>query len=372
MIKVLLVTQENATGLTYHRQTVPHNHLEVNYEYKIDVTYDVSEATKEELQQYQIVSFLRLVDYKFNTEKVIQNCKDAGCKVVIDIDDYWNLHPTHELSKTYKENKIAEQTLSGLVNADWVTTTTEHFADKIREYNKNVTVLPNSIDTNEPQFKENESYSDRIRFGWIGGVFHANDVKMLYNGFKDVWKSCNPNKFQLCLGGYNPNQSYDFLEYVYTDGHKFPKDKQYIEYLKKRVKEDNFVADGQPYKRLWGTDVFNYAMLYNEIDVSLVPLVETSFNSYKSQIKIIEAGWFKKAVIVSNVMPYTIDCNKSNSMLVSPSKRGDGWGVAMKSLIVNPNKADDLAESLHELVKEKYTMDTVNEVRNDLYKRLCE
>lgn len=153
MIKVLVVTQRKPTGLTYHRQTVPHLNLLKDYEYKIGFTYDVSEATKEELSNYQIVSFLRLVDSEGKTESIIQNCKDAGCKVVVDIDDYWNLHPTHELYKSYKENDIPNQTITGLKNADWVTTTTEHFADKIREFNENVTVLPNAIDEDEPQFK---------------------------------------------------------------------------------------------------------------------------------------------------------------------------------------------------------------------------
>jgi hypothetical protein len=106
--------------------------------------------------------------------------------------------------------------------------------------------------------------------------------------------------------------------------------------------------------------------------VALVPLVETAFNSYKSQLKIIEAGWFKKAVIVSNVMPYTIDCRKDNAILINQSKRADGWNTAMKSLILHPDRIKEYGERLHEVVKEKYVMDKVNIVRDQLYKRLCE
>lgn len=372
MINILIVTQPKPTGLTYHRQTVPNSHLERNYEgYKIDYTYDISEATKEELQKYQIVSFLRIVDHKFQTESIINKCKEAGCKVVIDIDDYWHLHPKHELKKAYEENKIAEQTVTGLINADWVTTTTEHFADKIRGFNDNVTVLPNSIDPLEPQFQVNKTESERVRFSYIAGVYHSADARLMFEGMKDVHKTMNNKKFQLCLGGYSPNNAYSFIEFMFTNEYK-AMGNEYREFLSKHTEKGNEVADNEAYKRLWGKSVFEYATLYNQTDVSLVPLVENSFNSYKSQIKIIEAGWFKNAVIVSNVCPYTIDCNKSNSMLVSPSKRNEGWGVAMKSLILNPNKGKDLAESLHELVKEKYTMDKVNVTRNELYKRLCE
>ena len=373
MARILIVTQSNETGLTYHRQTVPHKHFTRNYEgYDVDITYDISEATKEELGQYQIVSFLRLVDHEGKTEQILEKCKQAGCKTVIDIDDYWNLHPSHELSPAYKKHNIPQQTIDGLKNCDWVTTTTEHFADKIREFNKNVTVLPNSIDEAEMQFKPAPTYSNRLRFGWIGGVYHSQDIAMLQNGIKDVWRSCNHKAFQLCLGGYNKNRAYDYLETIFTDNYKYPKDLGYQKYLKTFLPLNNHVMDSEPYKRLWGKDVREYAGMYNDIDVALIPLVETAFNSYKSQIKIIEAGWFKKAAIVSNVMPYTIDCNRNNSILISPSKRGEGWGPAIKSLILDPNKAKDKAEALHELVKEKYSMDKTNIIRDQLYKRLCE
>ena len=52
------------------------------------------------------------------------------------------------------------------------------------------------------------------------------------------------------------------------------------------------------------------------------------------------------------------------------SKRNEGWGVAIKSLILNPNKAADLGDALHETVKDKYNINTVNIVRNQLYQSL--
>lgn len=373
MIRILLVVQEQATGLTYHRQLVPHTNLERNYfgQYEVIPTHDFNIITDEELKEFQVVSFLRLVDWQFRTQDFIYRCKKAGCKVVVDIDDYWNLHPTHELFKKYEENKIPEQTIAGLEGADYVTTTTEHFADKIRQYNKNVIVLPNSVDTTEKQFENKKRDSDRLRFGWIGGIFHIPDVRLMYEGFKEVFKSMSHDKFQMCLGGFGNNDQYKFIEQIYTNEFKSLKSDIYKAYLKQYSEGNNQVADSQPYKRLWGKSVFKYAELYNEIDVALVPLRESNFNSFKSQIKIIEAGFFKKAVIVSNVMPYTIDCNRSNSILISPNKRNDGWGVAMKSMILNPNKVEDLAEKMHETVKDKYNMDNVNVSRHQLYQSIC-
>jgi glycosyltransferase involved in cell wall biosynthesis len=374
MIRILLVTQSKHNGLTYHRQLIPHTNLERNYlgEYEVIPCHDIDLITDNELQTFNIVSFLRLINEKNRSKEIIDRCKKAGCKVVIDIDDYWHLHRTHGLHETYEKYKIAQQTVDGLINADYVTTTTEHFSDKIKEFNKNVLVLSNSIDTTVEQFQEKSYYSDRLRFGWVGGIYHAQDVRLMYEGFKDVFKNANSNKFQLCLGGFGLYDEYKFLEMVYTDEYKNIKNLEYKKYLLEYKQQNNHLAECEPYKRLWGKSVWDYGTLYNEIDVALVPLVETSFNSFKSQIKIIEAGFFKKAVIVSNVMPYTIDCKKHNSILISPSKRNEGWGVAIKSLIHNPERAKELGEKMYETVKDKYNMDNVNISRNQLYKLLCE
>lgn len=373
MINILIVTQPIQTGLTYHRQTITHVNLERNYDnYNIKVTTNIDECTDEYLKDFQIVSFLRLVDEKCRTEEIIKRCQKLGCKVIIDIDDYWELNNTHELHKAYYDNNIPKQTVEGLAIADYVTTTTDYFANEISKINKNVIVLPNSIDPIQEQFKPLPTSSNRLRFGWIGGVYHAPDIKLLYQGLKDVYKTVNHDKFQICLGGFNNNEVYKFFEFAMTNEYKAIKDLEYKQHLHSFTQKGFEIGENKVYKRLWAKSVYQYATLYNELDVCLVPLVDNKFNRFKSQIKIIEAGWFKKPVIVSNVMPYTIDCNKNNSVLITHSKNNDGWNTAIKSFIHNPNKVKDYAEALHETVKVKYNMDTVNQVRNQLYKRICE
>jgi glycosyltransferase involved in cell wall biosynthesis len=420
-MKILLVTTKELTGLNYHRQFMPHKHLQENYEgYEYSKCFSLTTVTDEQIKEHDIVSFLRIAENPAiadPTESILR-AKKLGCKTILDIDDYWVLHPKHPQKAMYEDSGYPAHAIAGLKEVDYVTTTTEHFADKIREYNKNVIVLPNSINPNIPQFKIQDIPNDRVRLGWIGGVFHAEDLKMVHNGFKEVWKTVNHSKFQFCLGGWNypeklgyvqhqikhapfdpsmlqmfktfesrllrgedvPNNyifreelgnvpPYDLIEGYMTDFLKFPKDELYKDFLKKKVADVTQGFD-KPYRRLQGQTADNYASMYNDIDVALIPLVENSFNSYKSQIKIIEAGYFKKAVVVSSVNPYLVDCNKGNSIQISPSKRGDGWGSAMKSLIFNKNKREDLAEVLHEHVIDNYLMDKTNKIRHQLYQSL--
>lgn len=371
MSKILIITQEKHTGLTYHRQIVPHNHLERNYKWSIIYGFNINDFTDEQLKSFSIVCFLRLVSEKGETINIINRCKKNGCKVIIDIDDYWNLPKWHELYELYKKYNITEQTIDGLVNADCITTTTPIFASKIRVYNKNVHVIPNTIDPLEYQFSDiNKTYSDRIRLGWIGGLYHAKDIRLIYEGIDDVFKKVNNKEFQFCLGGYSTNQQYTFFEQIFTNNYKNIS-KEYTKYLLQKTEESNFVGEQQPYRRLWGKSVFEYAKMYNEIDISLVPLHDNDFNNCKSQIKIIEAGYFKKSVIVSDVEPYILDCNRTNSILIKPSKRNEGWNTAMRSFIKNEDKRNDFADALHELVMDKYLIDKANIYRNQLYKELC-
>ncbi len=106
-------------------------------------------------------------------------------------------------------------------------------------------------------------------------------------------------------------------------------------------------------KKNWTRPVNTYANNYNNFDVSLAPLVESLFNNNKSQLKVIEAGFHKKALIASETNPYTIDLinayghggeynDKGNALLVSPSKNHKDWGKHMVRLIKNPNLVEDL------------------------------
>ena len=78
MIKILLVTQSNHTGLTYHRQLIPHTNLERNYpgKYEVIPCHDINLVTDEELKDYQIVSFLTDSGlYNLKTKEIIDRCK---------------------------------------------------------------------------------------------------------------------------------------------------------------------------------------------------------------------------------------------------------------------------------------------------------
>jgi glycosyltransferase involved in cell wall biosynthesis len=136
----------------------------------------------------------------------------------------------------------------------------------------------------------------------------------------------------------------------------------------------------KPYLRKWTQEINKYAYNYNNFDVSLAPLVDTEFNINKSQLKIIEAGFHKKALIASQVRPFTLDLisavdqgtfnDKGNSLLVPPSKNHKEWAKHMKRLIDNPNMIEDLGNRLYETVKDTYSLKTVSKNRVQFFKTI--
>ena len=124
------------------------------------------------------------------------------------------------------------------------------------------------------------------------------------------------------------------------------------------------------YRRVWTKPITTYATNYNLMDISLAPLKETTFNKVKSQLKVVEAGFHKKALIAQDFGPYTIDLvHGKNSLLVPTSKNHKQWYKHIKTLINNPNMIKDLGEQLYEDVQ-KYHIKEVTKNRAEWYRSI--
>lgn len=378
-MKILVITSPRITGLNYHRQVIPFANLDIETN---DVHKWNFDFTDEYLKQFQCVSFLRTIDVNGRTTEICERLTKLGIKIHFDIDDYWVLPNNHPLYKGYKAQSIGLQTVEAIKNADFVTTTTPYLAARIKEYHDKVYVLPNAIDPEQEQWRHEPIPNELTRFGYIAGVHHNADVELLKENFFKVYKDGSLyGRYQFCVAGFNinvmpdktqyMNPYYKWVEMELTDRYKAIKEPDYKAYLKADTPKDNEKTSDMQYRRLWGLDPFNYGRLYNFIDVSLVPLHQTMFSSNKSELKLIEAGFMKKAVIVSNVKPYDLLATQSNSYLIKPTRNHIDWYIAMKKLINEPNMRSDLAEQLYLDVKDKYHIKTVNVERKEIFESEC-
>ncbi len=76
--------------------------------------------------------------------------------------------------------------------------------------------------------------------------------------------------------------------------------------LIKFEQSDLISMDEYFYNRVWTKPVTTYASNYRWFDVSLAPIKNHIFNRVKSQLKVIEAGFYKKAIIASIMRPLIV------------------------------------------------------------------
>jgi glycosyltransferase involved in cell wall biosynthesis len=399
-IKVLVVPSDR-TGVGKFRSVDPHVFLQNLYgdDFHVDIIYEPPYDNLSFWQQYQIVAFHRSIGPDFDkAHGLIQMLNSLGVITICDIDDYWMPGKEHPIHDIIKFNKINEKIVANLKVASYVTTTTTIFANEIKKFNKNVVVFPNAINPNEPQFKEPTLESDRLRIGWLGGSSHLHDIQLLDQSFGKITNLKDKLQFVLC--GFDTrgtvteinqqtgeHKKRDILphetvwsqyEKIFTQNHSLVSE-DYKKYLLKYTQEVYPNELDESYVRVWTQPVTSYAKNYSKFDVSLSPIKNTMFNRMKSQLKVIEAGFYKKALIASDLGPYTIDLKHcldhgnfvdGNAMLVNENRNHSDWAKYIKKLVENPNMAKDMGERLYETVKDTYDLNVVTKNRAEFYKSL--
>jgi glycosyltransferase involved in cell wall biosynthesis len=399
-IKILVVPSDR-TGVGKFRSVDPHIFLQTQYpdDFHVDIVYDIPMNDLNFFKDYQIVSFHRSISPDFEkSQEVIQKLNELGIATVADIDDYWMPGKEHPIHDMIVVNKINEKIVANLKAAKYVSTTTPLFADEISKFNKNVVVFPNAINPNEPQFKEPTPESDRIRVGWLGGSSHLHDLQLLDQSFSKLTKFSDKLQYVLC--GFDtrgtvteinaqtkehkkrnilPHETvWAQYEKIFTQNYEIVSE-DYKKYLLNYSQEEFPNENSESYVRVWTKPVQSYAKNYSKFDVSLAPIKNHMFNRMKSQLKVIESGFYKKALIASNLGPYTIDLKHclnngnfvdGNALLVDENRNHSDWAKFIEKLVKNPNMVKDMGERLYETVKDKYDLNVVTKQRAEFYKSI--
>ena len=396
-IKVLVVPSDR-TGVGYFRSTKPHLALEENYpdEFHIDIDYEPQLDNDEYLKQYDIIHYHRTLGPFDKMQNVLDRLDKLGIVSIMDLDDYWSPGSHHPAHLLIKQSGMDKMIVNNLRIAKNITTTTEIFATEIRNFNKNVYVLPNAIDPTEKQFTPNPEPSQRIRIGWLGGSSHLHDLKLVSSiagqfdnvqlvlcGFdlRGVMTMIDEKTGQQTQRPIKPQESvwYEY-EKIFTDNYKTVSP-EYKDFLLQFKNEEYPNVANEPYRRVWTKPISSYASNYNLFDILIAPLEENIFNKVKSQLKVIEAGFHKKAIIAQDFGPYQIDLKNAhqfgggwdptgNALLVNSNRNHKDWVKGLKKLIENPELIKQLSENLYNTVKDKYSINKVSEDRRALYLNL--
>ena len=399
MIRILVLNSD-VDGVGSWRCLSPNmwiNDPEIKVDVRLLSDYTLPLLDPNFIKQYKIIFYNKVISFSNpEMEKVFHDLlKQFNIKLVYDIDDYWILDHSHPNYKRWVENKSQEVIENCIRNADVVTTTTQLFANKIREINPEVYVLPNAVNLDENQWQYNKVESDRTRFIWGGGISHLVDLSLLKDDFKR-FSNDFLKKAQMIMCGFDlrmkmndgsitkdnySTSTWTKFEDIFSNNRKYINSSEYQKYLKTSSNFDNDVNYGKKeefinefYQRRTTKPILTYGTMYNEADISIAPLKDNhSFNRYKSQLKLIEAGAHHCPVILSNYGPYTLNDIEGKidgiqkGLLINNNNE---WYDKMKYYVENPNAIKDHGEANYEYVKKNYSLQGIGHERISLYKEI--
>ena len=340
-MKILGLSDKN-DGCSYHRVMLPLGYLPIPKEDKL-ITNVLSDDVFS--RGWDIVWFNRGV-YDRPAEQMADLRKKHGFKLVVDMDDWWELDPFHIGYDAYKL-EYGKLTIANIEVADLVTCTHERLAEKISRYNKNVHVVRPALPYGEGQFDVNCDPSEVTRVVYCGSLTHQKDVDLLRFPMQRVQgdKSLR-DKLHMVFSGYTDDPGYkpiaDRMLHAFTCGLKIP-------------------GEIRGHR-----EVHEYMNLYEDTDISMIPLIATEFNSMKSCLKVLEAACSDNAVIVSKVDPY-LGFPKDTVCYVEGQS---DWYGYLKTLSKFPGERKRLATKLRQYCESEYNMADVSNERLTLFKNL--
>jgi glycosyltransferase involved in cell wall biosynthesis len=213
-IRILFYNLDGA-GVNYFRTLTPATELDRNHseDFYVEINPELDfndPKTIDYLKTFHIIHYHRqfLPDPK-QMQLLATELRKSGVILVVDIDDYWQLHKNHPFYNLAQEKKMHLPILENLKIADYVTTTTDLFASEIRKVTgkDNVEVFYNSIDpTWMKQFQNNwkPDPDGRVRITYMAGSSHMGDVEQLEGVFNVLYGDpLLKDKFKVIIAGWD-------------------------------------------------------------------------------------------------------------------------------------------------------------------------
>jgi hypothetical protein len=312
MINVVHI--DGLNGVNYHRLIAPLTKLQ---ELGLDFHWIQSLEELKNLNLDKVDNLIVSRKVSVNNHKEFSRMlKSHGVRLILDNDDYWTLNPENPAKALY-ETYYSPDIKKTIKIADVIWTPSKYLAKQMSKENPKAIIefVNNAINGTEKQWADQrKTRSSVVRFGYMGAIGHNNDVREI---------------------------GYDFSK-IFTFG---VKDMGYEDVF-------HFNKTSEP------KTSFDYASLYKQVDVSLVPLAANRFNWCKSDLKITEAAWTNTAVIASNTRPYNQIVRHGETGLLCSTR--EEWAEAIESM--DKKLAKKLANNLWEDLRfhEDYNLDKVN------------
>lgn len=380
MKRILFIPSTMNGGVYYYRVYTPMKCLVDNYSNEFDVTIDnhwkFTDEEKDEIgKSFDIVLVHNgLYTSMFQDEfwRMIIYCKkEYGTKFILDIDDYWEYHKKHPAYNACVFNAFPEKMMINFNLFDYVTTTTEYFKAIISQYfpEEKILVFENAISTDDKQFTEEKTKSDKIRIGLTGGSSHTDDIKQILE-FPKYLTDKQLDQIEMVFCGYNDK---DAEKITIDDNGKIVDRKPLDDKENWWIQTENKLKTMfKYYRRVETKDIMKgeFGLIYKDIDIVLVPLTNNKFNRCKSELKFIEAGFTNTAVLSSNVIPYNNFGENEYDCIIFKENTPECLAKTIKKILRDKDYIKIMAERLNSKVTDLRNLEEITRKRANFLRKL--
>ena len=214
-------------------------------------------------------------DTQIAAAQLVQNLKLNGTKLVVDNDDAFSLLDESHAEHSTKDQK--HEALEYLLKkADQVWVSTNALAKLYKDQASSIHVIKNTLDERIWKHDISPATGDQLQMVYMGTATHDADFDLLMNAL-DIVERRFPGKFQLTVIGVSsralPDRPWIHRLYQPPGGAIYP----------------NFV---------------DWFVKQGPFDLGLCPLIDTPFNSCKSDIKCLDYIALGALPVASNVPAY--------------------------------------------------------------------
>lgn len=380
MKRILFIPSTMNGGVYYYRVYTPMKCLVDNYSNEFDVTIDnhwkFTDEEKDEIgKSFDIVLVHNgLYTSMFQDEfwRMIIYCKkEYGTKFILDIDDYWEYHKKHPAYNACVFNAFPEKMMINFNLFDYVTTTTEYFKAIISQYfpEEKILVFENAISTDDKQFTEEKTKSDKIRIGLTGGSSHTDDIKQILE-FPKYLTDKQLDQIEMVFCGYNDK---DAEKITIDDNGKIVDRKPLDDKENWWIQTENKLKTMfKHYRRVETKDIMKgeFGLIYKDIDIVLVPLTNNKFNRCKSELKFIEAGFTNTAVLSSNVIPYNNFGENEYDCIIFKENTPECLAKTIKKILRDKDYIKIMTERLNSKVTDLRNLEEITRKRVNFLRKL--
>ena len=196
----------------------------------------------------------------------IKKARAIGQVIINDVDDwYWGLDPSNGAWKASHPKHNPKENINHykavLAASDLLLTSTPFLYERVSQWNKNVTLFPNTVDT-KAFVKHDHAEKEHVYVGWAGSTAHrSGDLQTLRGVLHQLTTTQNTTtQVRYFHGGWHDKSPH------FADEAGVPS--EYVDSLP--------LCDPQNYPKLL------------IMDVGIAPLSQMPFNEAKSEIKLLE------------------------------------------------------------------------------------